>query len=203
MYLQRKQAGKGDNTTKPHVNAVSNTYYDILSFDYDANGHLHIHSVSKSQYKSKIFAHITLSDQKITMQIDSGASCNVLPEKFVPPGLKIQVSNQPLTLYSKASLPVVATCTLQIKNLKNDLCYEIPFVVIKGDYIPLLGSQAAQQMHWLTVEYDNTDEPLTMIAVVPAALFLPKQLHRGLLHLYNQIWAKLHIIQLALQENTS
>ena len=42
---------------------------------------------------------------------------------------------------------------------KNDLCYEIPFVVIKGDYIPLLGSQTAQQMHLLTVEYDNVDEP--------------------------------------------
>ena len=62
MCLQRKHAGKRDYTTKPHVNAVSNAHDDILSVDYDANGHLHIHTVSKSQYKSKIFAHITLSD---------------------------------------------------------------------------------------------------------------------------------------------
>ena len=151
MCLRRKHAGKRDYTTKPHVNTVSNAYDDILCVDYDANGHLRIHTVSKSQYKPKIFAHITLSDQKITMQNDSGASCNVLPEKYVPPGTNIQQSNQPLTLYSKASLPVVGTCTLQIKNPKNHLCYEIPFVVIKGDYIPLLGSQAAQQMHLLTV----------------------------------------------------
>ena len=54
MCLQRKHAGKRDNTTKPHVNAVSNRYDDLLSVDYDANGHLHIHTVSKSQYKSKI-----------------------------------------------------------------------------------------------------------------------------------------------------
>ena len=44
---------------------------------------------------------------------------------------------------------------------QNDLCYEIPFVIIKGDYIPLLGSQAAQQMQLLTVQYDNIDEPLS------------------------------------------
>ena len=86
------------------MNAVSNTYddIDILSVDYDANGHQYIHTVSKSRYKSKIVAHTTLSDQEITMQIDSGASSNVLPEeKYVPPRTKIQQSNQPLTLYSK------------------------------------------------------------------------------------------------------
>ena len=43
--------------------AVRETYDDILPVDYDANGHLHIDTVSKSQYKSKIFAHTTLSEQ--------------------------------------------------------------------------------------------------------------------------------------------
>ena len=33
--------------------------------------------------------------------------------------------------------------------------------MIKGDYIPLLGLQAAQQMHLLTVENDNIDEPFS------------------------------------------
>ena len=115
--LQRKHAGKREYTTKSHVNAVSNTSDDILSVYYDAKGHLHIHTVSKSQYKSKIFVHITLSDQKITMQIDSGASCDVLPEKYVPPGTKIQQSNQPLTLYSKASLLASAHCRSKIPKM--------------------------------------------------------------------------------------
>ncbi len=47
----------------------------------------------------------------------------------------------------------------RICNQKNGQCYEIPFVIIKGDYVPLLGAQASQQMHLLTVEYDNIDEP--------------------------------------------
>ena len=160
--LQRKHAGKRDYNTTPRVHAVSKSPDDILCVDYDAQGHLHIHTVSKSQYKSKLFAQIILFDQTITMQIDSGASCNVLPEKYVPLGTEIQHSKQSLTLYSKASLPVVGTCNLQIKNPRNALCYDFPFVVIKGDYMPLLGSQAAQQMQLITVQFDNIDEPSTI-----------------------------------------
>ena len=162
MCLQRKHAGKRDYNTTHHVHAVSKSSDDILCVDYDAQGHLHIHTVSKSQYKSKLFAQIKSFLQTITMQIDSGASCNVLPEKYVPLGTEIQHSKQSLTLYSEASLPIVGTCNLQITNPKNDRCYDFPFVIIKGDYMPFLGSQAAQQMQLVTVQFNNIDEPSTI-----------------------------------------
>ena len=111
------------------MHAVSKSSDDILSVDYDARGHLHIHRASKSQYNSKFFAQIILFDQTITMQIDSGTSCNVIIEKYVPLGTEIQLFKQSLTLYSKASLPAVGTCKLQIKNLRNDLCYDLPFII--------------------------------------------------------------------------
>ena len=85
LCLQRKHAGKRDYTIIPHVHAVSNPCDDILCVDYDEQGHLHIHTVSRSHYKSKIFAQMVLSNTKFTMQVDSGASCNVLPTKYVPP----------------------------------------------------------------------------------------------------------------------
>lgn len=92
------------------------------------------------------------------MQIDFSATCNVLPE-YVPFGTPIQTSQQPLTLYSKASLPVVGTCILQIENPENGMCYAIPFVIIKGDYTHLLGTQASQQMQLITVECHNLAQP--------------------------------------------
>ena len=101
MCLQRKHAGKRNYNTTPHAHAVSKSSDDILCVEYDAQGHLHIHTVSKSQCKFKLFAQIILSDQTIAMQIDSGASCIVLPEKYVPLGTEIQPSEQSLTLYSK------------------------------------------------------------------------------------------------------
>ena len=80
------------------MHVVSKSTDDILCVDYDAQGHLHIHTVLKCQYKSKLFAQIILFDQTITMQIDSGASCNVLPEKYVPLGTELQHSKQFLAL---------------------------------------------------------------------------------------------------------
>ena len=48
MCLQRKDAGKRDYTTTPHVYAVSKSSDDILCVDYDAQGYLHIHTISES-----------------------------------------------------------------------------------------------------------------------------------------------------------
>ena len=84
MCLQRKHAGKREYNTTHHVQAVSKSTDDILYVDYDAQGHLHIRTVSKSQYKAKLFAQVKLFFQTIAMQIDTWASCNVLPTKYVP-----------------------------------------------------------------------------------------------------------------------
>lgn len=45
------------------------------------------------------------------MQIDKGASCNVLPQKYVtPPGTLITETDRTLKMYSKSTLPVLGTC---------------------------------------------------------------------------------------------
>ena len=43
-----------------------------------------VNTVEMSEFKSKIFAHIEIEDVLVKMQVDSGASCNVLPRKFLP-----------------------------------------------------------------------------------------------------------------------
>ena len=41
-----------------------------------------VNTVEMSEFKSKIFAHIEIEDVLAKMQVDSGASCNVLPADF-------------------------------------------------------------------------------------------------------------------------
>lgn len=41
------------------------------------------------------------------MQIDTGVSCNVLPQKFEPPGTNIVDSDRTLKMYSKCIVPVL------------------------------------------------------------------------------------------------
>ena len=70
-----------------------------MSLDHTAN------SVDMSKFKSKIFAHMEIADELVKMQVDSGASCNVLPKKFLPKDSKIQKTDLKLTTYSKTPSP--------------------------------------------------------------------------------------------------
>ena len=90
------------------------------------------------------------------MQVDSGATCNVIPDSYVPDKVEIEPCSTQLSLYNKANVPVLGKCRLPIKNMKNEKKYTVPFLVVKGEnFIPLIGSKAAQQMKLITVNYKN------------------------------------------------
>ena len=93
-----------------------------------------VNTVEMSEFKSKIFAHIEIEDVLVKMQVDSGASCNVLPCKFLPKDTVVDTTEVKLATYSKASLKVLGV--VKTKNQK----YRFQFVVIDEDYTLLLGS---------------------------------------------------------------
>ena len=113
-----------------------------------------VNTVEMSEFKSKIFTHIEIEDVLVKMQVDSGASCNVLPHKFLPKDTVVDTTEVKLTTYSKASLKVLGVAKIQLRNLKNQK-YRIQFVVIDEDYTPLLGSTSAQEMGLITVQHEN------------------------------------------------
>ena len=112
-------------------------------------------TVEMSEFKSKIFAHIEIEDVLVKMQVDSGASCNVLPRKFLPKGTVVDITEVKLTNYSKASIKVQGVAKIQFRNPKNQKKYHVQFVVIDEDYTPLIGSTSAQEMRLITVQHEN------------------------------------------------
>ena len=80
------------------------------------------------------------------MQVDSGASCNVLPHKFLPRDTKIKKTSLKLTTYTKTNLKVLGVAKVSLRNPKNKKKYRAEFAIIDGDYTPLLDSSTAQQM---------------------------------------------------------
>ena len=91
-------------------------------------------------------------------QVDSGATCNIIPEANLPFGTEIKESDQKVSMYNQNTMPVhvQGTCKLQIRNLKNRKKYLVPFVVIEGcKQMPLLGSSTAQQMKLIEVKHEN------------------------------------------------
>lgn len=61
-------------------------------------------------------ATMKIEDKAVKMLIDSGASCNVLPIKFLPKGSNIKKSNHTLKMYSKSTMTAVGTSQICIVN---------------------------------------------------------------------------------------
>ena len=120
-----------------------------MSLDYTAN------AVDMSKFKNKIFAHMEIANELVKMQVDSGASCNVLPRKFLPRDTEIKKTNLKLTTYSKTNLKVLGVPKISLGNPKNKKKYRAEFAIIDEDYTPLHGSSAAQQMELITVQEEN------------------------------------------------
>ena len=112
-------------------------------------------AVDMSKLKNKIFAHMEIGNELVKMQVDSGASCNVLPRKFLPKDIKIEKAKLKLTTSSKTNLKVLEVARLSLRNPKNKKKYRAEFAIIDEDYTPLLGSSAAQQMRLITVQQEN------------------------------------------------
>lgn len=61
-----------------------NKFKVVVSFESHEE---HVNTVMNNDNipNTKNFVKMEISEKTIRMQIDTGASCNVLPEKFVPP----------------------------------------------------------------------------------------------------------------------
>ena len=80
--------------------------------------------------ETKIFASMEIEGKVVRMQIATGASCNVLPQKFVPPGTHISKTERTLKMYSKSTLPVLGTCRLSMRNPKHRKKYNAKILVV-------------------------------------------------------------------------
>ncbi|XP_028394385.1 uncharacterized protein K02A2.6-like [Dendronephthya gigantea] len=102
-----------------------------------------------------VCAGIQLGDQIIQMQIDTGATCNVLRHSYLPKDVKVQPTNRNLFTYSESKLEVLGKAVLNICNQKNNCKYFEEFLIVKDGSIPLLGVKTAQKMELLVIRHQN------------------------------------------------
>ena len=131
-HFKEKCLGKNANVKKKvHQVVLEEDLSDIseeelLSVDLDNEHVLSVNAVD-SAYQTKIFVTMEIEGKPVKMQIDSGASCNVMPEKFVPKRTEIKGTTQTLLLYDKSSIPVAGICKIHFKNPKNNKKYQGDF----------------------------------------------------------------------------
>ena len=110
---------------------------------------------SVTDFPNKIYALMEIQGKPVRMQIDSGASCNVLPKKYLPGVAEIQKSSKLLTAYNKQQISVLGTARVSMRNPRTRKKYNAEFVVVDGNYMPLIGARSAHQMGLLVVQHHN------------------------------------------------
>ena len=71
---------------------------DILSVSWGDEG---INAVNN--HSNKILATMKIGGKEVKVLIDSGASCNFLPIKYLPKGTVVEKSSHTLKMYSKSN----------------------------------------------------------------------------------------------------
>ena len=104
---------------------------------------------------NKILTIMKIGGKEVKMLIDSGASCNVLPSKYLPKGTVVEKSSHTLKMYSKSTMSDIGTATIALVNPKNMESYLIDFTIVDGNFAPLLGLETAQKMKLLVVQTQN------------------------------------------------
>ena len=144
---------------KPHKTKKPPHKHSVNQFDCDESEE-EILSVSCSEeeintvdsHTNKIVATMKVGGKDVKMLIDSGASCNVLPIKYLP---VVEKSSHTLKMYSKSTMSAVGKAKISLVNPRNMESYLIDFTIVDGNFAPLLGLETAQKMKLLVVQTQN------------------------------------------------
>ena len=129
---------------------------------------LEIRAVS-AQDSGKLFAHLLLgSDHLQRFQLDTGATANIIPQHVYKKASsdqhmrKLKPCDISLVMFNKSTTKVTGKALMEVLNPKNGLRYDVEFLVVREDFIPLIGVKTLQSMNLIEVKSENiasvTDE---------------------------------------------
>ena len=146
---------------KANVNVVkresgSDDEYCLTLESLDKSEILRVHSANDHEFARKLFATISLGNSMVKFQLDSGATCNLLPAKYLEDRNKLTPTRKRLTMYNDTMIEPLGTCKMEVCNPKNARSYHVEFVVVDSDRaVLILGNQTMQQMDLIRVQQHN------------------------------------------------
>ena len=104
--------------------------------------------------KKAVYAKMIIEGHDVRFQLDSGASVNIIPERYVT---KTPIIRKPvkLCMWNGAALNSSGHCTLNITNPKNGEICQLDFQVINANFTPILGLDAIEKLRLVQFNYDQ------------------------------------------------
>ena len=115
-----------------------------------------VNSVKEDNKKGPLYAQMLMGKAKLKLQIDCGATVNVLPVKHIDlTHNKLEESDITLKMWNNSTKDVMGKTRVVLRNPKNRRYYSVEFQVVDSEFTPLLSRRAAEQMKLITVNYQN------------------------------------------------
>ena len=99
------------------------------------------------------YGEVNITDFPVRIQIDSGATVNVVPERYIGHNLVSTVQQ----MWNKTRVIPVGEATVELHNPANNKLYKVKFIVVDDDngLAPLFGSKATYRINIITISTDN------------------------------------------------
>ena len=120
-----------------------------------------VHSVNRIESKL-LFTKMLVDNAEVKFQIDSGASVNLIPSKYVKDA-DIQSSGCILQMWDGTKVRPLGETKVKIENPANGKQYLVKCVVIENDSLmPILGLSTCQKMNLIAVNENNVQRITTV-----------------------------------------
>ena len=101
-----------------------------------------------------IHAKMMIHDNPVVFQVDSGASINILPMKYLQHE-SIETTSKKLQMWNGSIVKPVGTTCVKMKNAKTHKKYKVSFIIVNDDFKPILGKRASESMNLIKINYDE------------------------------------------------
>ncbi|GAB1598786.1 hypothetical protein Ahia01_000155800 [Argonauta hians] len=149
-------ANKCPNKKKHDAHRVRNVNETEGSEDERINS---VNNGSEKPVKCKMI----VDSKTIIFTIDPGASVNIIPFKMVK-HKKIRRTSKNLKMWNESKVNPVGTIELMLTNPANNDRNLVEFVVVKENYIPLLGAGTSTKMKLVTIHKENIEQIFSVMS---------------------------------------
>ena len=134
-----------------------NTKVNVVDTDEDEDDeHCLTLESGNRKHAKKVFATLNVDKSAIKFQLDSSATCSLLPADLLRDKSKLNATRKVLTMYNKTTVTPLGECTLELHNPKTHKMYQVDFVVVDRDRcMPILGGPTIREMDLIKVQQHN------------------------------------------------
>ena len=109
-----------------------------------------VYAACDHEHSRNLFATISLGNSTVKFQLDNGATCNLLPAKYLEDRNELTPTRKWLTTYNDTVIKPLGTCTMEVLNPNNSKSYHVEFEVVDSDrVVPNLETKPCNRWTWL------------------------------------------------------